>query len=437
MIGWELIYIAHIKNNKWLIIIAMLTIVPIAGEIQFYPFTGSFRISFGTPVFLFFLLYFRQLPPRFSGILVGLVVVSFRVILDLIAGIDIQLALAAHAAVFFYYFSYGWIFTILNIRKYYQAPLLIGLSACGLEVISSMIEITFRYIFTDIAISLLGFFTILVIAVIRSFFVMGFFTIIMYHDLKIQEKEQREKNEQILLIVSNLYVETIQLKKTITTAETVTRDCYHLYRELKELNLDEQGKRALKISGDIHECKKDNQRIYAGLSRLMQNQNPTDDLEIDEIMTMIVNTNEKYASHLGKKIEFKIDIKGKHTRYQAYFVLSILNNLVANSVEAIKIEGIIFLRSIVSPETDKITFFVIDNGPGIQTKKNEIIFTPGYTSKYNLDGIPSNGIGLSYVKGAIEDGGGTIQLIESIPDEATIFKIEVPIQACVNKGDEN
>lgn len=431
-----MITIAHFKNNKWLLIIAMLIIVPIAGEIHFYPFTGSFRISFGTPVFLFFLLYFRQIPPRFSGILVGLVVVSFRVMLDLIVGIDMQLALTAHAAVFFYYFSYGWLFTILNIRKYYQAPLLIGLSAWGLEVISSMIEITFRYIFTEMAISLLGFFTVLVIAVIRSFFVMGFFTIIMYHDLKIQEKEQREKNQQILLIVSNLYVETIQLKKTITTTETVTRDCYHLYRELKNLNLEEQGKRALKISGDIHECKKDNQRIYAGLSKLMQNQNPTDDLEIDEIMTMIVNTNEKYASHLGKEIEFKVDIEGKHPRYQAYFVLSILNNLVANSVEAIQIEGAISLKSILSPETDKVAFFVIDNGPGIQSKKNEIVFTPGYTSKYDLAGAPSNGIGLSYVKGAIEDGGGTIQLIESIPNQATIFKIEVPIQACVNKGVE-
>lgn len=190
-----MINIAYFKNNKWLLIIAMLIIVPIAGEIQFYLFTGSFRISFGTPVFLFFLLYFRQLPPRFSGILVGLIVLSFRIILDLIVGIDIQLALAAHAAVFFYYFSYGWFFTILNIRKYYQTPLLIGLSACGLEVISSTIEITFLYLFTEMAISLLGFFTVLVIAVIRSFFVMGFFTIIMYHDLKIQEKEHREKNE--------------------------------------------------------------------------------------------------------------------------------------------------------------------------------------------------------------------------------------------------
>lgn len=423
-----------LSKSSWLLFIAMVIMVPFAGEIQFYPYEGAFRISFGTPIFLFFLLYFRQLPPRISGIFVGCSVVLFRIGLELFIGETLETAIELHTAVFFYYASYGWLFNVLNIRKYYQRPLFIGLNACILEIGASIIEITFRHIFTGMEVTIFGVFTVIVIAIIRNFFVMGFFMIIMYHELKIQEKENRAKNEQILLLISNLYVEIIQLQKSITTAETVTRDCYHLYRELIDLDFQEQGKRALKIAGDVHECKKDNQRIYAGLSKLMQNQNQTDDLELQEMLQMIVHTNETYATHLRKKVAFHVEMNGQHPRYQAFFILSILNNLVANSIEAIKETGNVRLQATINQDKNTVIFLIGDDGPGIQKTKADIIFTPGFTTKYDNKGEPSNGIGLSYVKGAIEAGEGTIKLVDSIPNQQTLFKIELPIASCVKKG---
>lgn len=43
----------------------MLFLVPLAGEPKFFPFHGGladFRVSFGSPIFLLFLLFLRDLP---------------------------------------------------------------------------------------------------------------------------------------------------------------------------------------------------------------------------------------------------------------------------------------------------------------------------------------------------------------------------------------
>lgn len=46
-------------------------------------------------------------------------------------------------------------------------------------------------------------------------------------------KSKREsKDEHMLMIVSNLYEETIHLKKTLKTTEHVTKESYQLYREM-------------------------------------------------------------------------------------------------------------------------------------------------------------------------------------------------------------
>ncbi|MFS8580996.1 MAG: ATP-binding protein, partial [Novibacillus thermophilus] len=60
----------------------MLVIVPLAGELNFYPFNDAFRVSFGTPTFFFFLLLLRKIHPVVSGGLVGFLVVGFPILLD-------------------------------------------------------------------------------------------------------------------------------------------------------------------------------------------------------------------------------------------------------------------------------------------------------------------------------------------------------------------
>lgn len=77
------------------------------------------------------------------------------------------------------------------------------------------------------------------------------------------------------MIVSNLYEETVHLKKTLKTTEKVTNDSYQLYREMKGKDVQLSG-RILRLAGEIHEVKKDNQRIFAGLSKLISNESLRD-----------------------------------------------------------------------------------------------------------------------------------------------------------------
>ena len=63
----------------------------------------------------------------------------------------------------------------------------------------------------------------------------------------------------MLMIVSNLYEETIHLKNVKTT-EHVTKESYQLYREMSG-NDRELGSRMLRLAGEIHEVKRQSANI--------------------------------------------------------------------------------------------------------------------------------------------------------------------------------
>lgn len=123
----------------------------------------------------------------------------------------------------------------------------------------------------------------------------------------------------------------------------------------------------LKLAGEIHEVKKDNQRIYAGLSKLISKENMQDYMKAEELVQIVIRIQEKYALSLGKNISFTSDIKGIHLHdYHVFIFLSLINNLMANAVEAIKDTGMISLE--LKGSHDKIEIRIEDDGPGIPKK---------------------------------------------------------------------
>ncbi|WP_247747107.1 sensor histidine kinase [Alkalihalobacillus sp. BA299] len=421
-------------REKTFIFMIMLVAVPLAGELKFYPFAGDFRVSFGTPVFFFFLLWLRNFYPLLSGLLVGTAIVIFRMFLVGVKGDEISIleAFMMHIPALFYYVAYGLMFAVIKVHRFYDRPFLVGLFGIVLEIGASMAEISLRYTLSGNVMTLSTFILIIEIAFIRSFFVLGFFNILILRQAKLAKEHQQKRIEHMSMLISNLYAETIQLNKSMKHAEEITRTCYELYQKL--IMSSEQGLAtdALKITGQVHEIKKDNQRIYAGLSNLISNESITDFMRIEELGKIIIKSNEKYARLLGKEIKFFLDVKGDHPPYHTYLLLSLINNLVSNAVEAIKDTGIVTLSA--SPCGQKVEFRVTDNGPGIPEKKQELIFKHGYTTKYDLSGKPSTGIGLSYVKEVVESFGGTITVKDSTKSETTIFVMKIPIEHLVQKG---
>jgi two-component system sensor histidine kinase YcbA len=424
-----------IIREKFIAYLFMIIAVPIAGELKFYPFSGAdLRVSMATTVFFFILLWSRRIHPVVAGFLTGSAVVLFRIFLDKLLSDSFGLrdSFYSNFPVFFYYVVFAVFFHIFQLKKLYSRPFLVGLLGVAIETISNSAEISIRHFTNEVQITPSNFIIIGGVAIIRTFFVLGFFNILILRETRLAEEQQRKRTEEILLLISNLYVEKVQLDKSAKNAEELTSACYMLYRELKNQNNQEQAQAMLKIAGELHEIKKDNQRIYAGLSKLMAKENLDDFMNIEEIIEVITHSNQYYAEILGKTINFKVHISGDHPRYHTFVILSLINNLVSNAVEAIHETGHIVLT--VDRSNDMIKIRIHDNGSGISPKNKPFIFEPGFTTKYDLNGIASNGIGLSYIKNVIENIGGEIQLIDSTQAEGTTFEILIPIANLTERG---
>ncbi|SFE81731.1 two-component system, sensor histidine kinase YcbA [Paenibacillus algorifonticola] len=415
-------------KEKWFLFMLMVISVPIAGELNFYPFHNDFRVSLGTPTFFLFLLWLRSPSPLVSGLLVGAAVTFFRTGLEVAIGPlwSWEAAFQYHYPVFFYYLTYALAFKAVRMNRYHNRPLLLGLLGVTIEIAATLAELLLRYSITEQMTSFSTWNQILLIAIFRSFFVLGFFNLVKLRQSKATEELTRKENEKMLLLISELYEESIQLKKTLHNAENIARDSYGLYQSLKNgqaVPLEELAQQALRISGQVHDIKKDNQRIYAGLSGLISHE--SDYMRVEALADIVLRSNKKYARSLGKKIDFSLHTEGVFPLCHVYVTLSLLNNLVVNAVEALNEPG--YIRIEVKREKEAVVFTVADNGPGIAPKHREKIFMPGFTTKYDETGNPSTGIGLAYVKQETERLLGTVQVEAGSDELSTIFTIKLPV----------
>ena len=215
-----------LEGKDFWIIIALMVIIPIAGELNFHPFDNVFRVSFGTPIFFFSLLFFRKIPPVAMGLLVGLSVSMFRVLLDWMVSTDfiLSVSLTLRYPTFFYYLTYSFLFYLMRVNRF-QQPLLIGCFGITIEIMSSLVELMLYHFFvlgTAVTVGALN--KIIIIAVFRSFFVLAFINMMKLYELRVKESQTRRENENMLMHLSNLYVESVYLKKTLQNAETITKE---------------------------------------------------------------------------------------------------------------------------------------------------------------------------------------------------------------------
>ena len=95
-------------------------------------------------------------------------------------------------------------------------------------------------------------------------------------------------------------------------------------------------------------------------------------MNLAEIIDLVVKTNSSYAQSLNKDIRFSFTVEKALTTKQIYPLLSILNNLVSNAVEAISGAGLIRLQARAKGPILRIT--VSDNGELIRTDNQPLIF---------------------------------------------------------------
>ncbi|MEK3796151.1 ATP-binding protein [Paenibacillus sp. FSL R7-0204] len=417
-----------ILRMKAVQILLVAAVTAVAGEFKINPFDGDiFRIAMGSSAFLLFLLLMRQLPYIRTGCATGVVVLLFRTAMDMVegSGLTVEQSLSSHFSAMIYYIVFGALMHVIKSRIDTFHPLVLGAVAAVIDLLSNEMELLTRLIVLDSATFRLNEWTYLMaIAVLRTYFTTGVYSSISVSQLRIREREQHERTQQMLGFGSGLYGEVFYLKKSIGTLEQVTLNSFELYSKLKDgEGTGPYSRQVLDITQQLHEVKKDSQRILAGLVKLVERE-VNGDMPLSGILQFAVKSNAKYAEMLGKEIKFHIHITSDYTTDSYIPLLTLLNNLTANAVEVIQGTGSIHLNAY---EQDGMTILTVtDSGTGIGKRDLGLLFEPGFTTKFDEEGIAATGIGLSHVRDIVNMFEGSITVQPVSHTGGAMFQITVP-----------
>lgn len=399
----------------------------LAGELKINPFVGDiFRIGLGSSAFLLFLLLLRQLPYLVTGVITGVVVLLFRTGLDQVLdnGLTVAESVTRHcsAAVYYIVFALGMSLIKRRLDRFY--PLVLGAVTAVIDLMSNESELLTRLLVTGTATFKLNEWAFLMmIAMLRTYFVTGIYSSISVSRMRIVQQEQNRRIEQMLSFSSGLYGEVFYLKKSIGTLEELTLRSYEMYRRLSEEGLEEHKRHILGITEQIHEVKKDSQRILAGLIKLTDREVPGD-MPLSNLVQYIIDSTRQYADYLGKQIVFTQKITLDYDTANYIPLLTLLGNLTANAVEAIQGRGQIHLE--IREHAGSTLLTVSDSGSGFPQDERELVFEPGFTTKFDEEGVAATGIGLSHVRDIVTRFGGDISLGTAPGLGGAMVQIRIP-----------
>lgn len=392
-----------------LLLIAITTAV--VSELKIYPFEHiMFRFGLGSIIF-FFALLVSQVPIILTSVITALTVVLFRTGIGVIVlDEDFLSILIQNIPAGLFYIVFALCINRLSLRTLKEYPLQLGLYGAIFEFFANVMEqLLLSLIIGQQFITTRELFILLIVALLRSFFVVGIFSAITI-------SEQKRKVQELLTIHSELYTETLYMQQTMHLVEQLTNDSYQLYKQIQPYNtlLSQE---ALRISQEIHEIKKNTQRVVAGLSNIIMVDNQPS-YALTQLMQFVVDTNRHYSKYLKKSIQFQLNTTTSHHTKNYLALLSIINNITSNAVEAIENDGVIELSVLEHEET--IQIIIRNDGPAIPQDFLEALFDAGFTTKFDSLGNASTGIGLHHALTLIQQLQGKIEVTS---DTVTTFSI--------------
>lgn len=411
-------------------IIHVILLVSMTGLIFTHPFDGYFRFTLGVVVLATLLLYFRRLPIMSIAASAGGVMLLFRIIIKYPFIEESLLSAFRHnLPAFSYYLAYGLLFSVLKVRDYRGniPALILLLSTC--DIASNCVELMIRQELGGRNLETI-LTSLVAVGVARSILiVVGYYSLKRYRDFVLAE-DHAGRYAELIFIIAKLKAELFYLKKSSADIEMVMEKGYTLYQNLNAAQPGElvrpesPAARALAIARDIHEVKKDYYRVTRGIEEILDVAVRKEGLPLSEFFQIIEQNTRRYINSLDKPVSISFTYYGEVVTDKYYAVVSILNNLIINAVEAVEPAGIITVTARYSG--GKLYLTVADNGPGISPEDVEVVFAPGYSTKFSeITGQMSTGLGLSHVKNLTESLGGEVALT-SKPGK-TVFTISLPL----------
>jgi two-component system sensor histidine kinase YcbA len=430
-----------LKNRfKEMLMVGLFT--AFMGQVNFYPFGTDFRITVGVVIFTFLLLYFHSLPIVAASIATGISVLVIRMGIDVFAhAVSFDAAYYKHIPALMYYVSYGIIIEGASFTKLFEKPIYFIVALTTPDIVSNFFELLIRNQFNiknfDVLFSL-----IMLAAVLRSCMVLALFWIIKYYSLFITKEEHQKRYKDLLLLTAKLKSEVFFLKKSMQDIEGAMAKSYSIYNTIKEnspMEKEELNKitaDCLTLSIDIHEIKKDYNRIVISMERLMPASDVYKTMKMSEIFETIGDIFNRFLEVINKDLKLSFELE-KDFKTSDYFILmSMLNNMIQNSIEACY-RSDSFVKVRCFQQENIVVFSILDNGKGINDKEKELVFEPGFTTKFNPEtGQVSTGLGLTHIKILSEHLKGSVCL-NSSNEGITEFRLEIPVEAVISEEEED
>lgn len=210
-----------------------------------------------------------------------------------------------------------------------------------------------------------------------------------------------------------------------TTAGKVTHEVGNLLNNvgisadaLRDERLSPAGIEVLKT------MEKESQRVRRFIQRFLQFAKPPKlqlkPAALDLILREALAMHEPTAKSHGIAFSFAWPTNVPKVHVDTQLIYQAFNNIIKNSIEAMKDGGILTIAGKMEKTAIKIS--LQDDGPGISQEHQERIFTPFYTTK----GKKGTGLGMAIVKSTITAHRGTITC-QSQPGQGACFRITLPV----------
>lgn len=227
-------------------------------------------------------------------------------------------------------------------------------------------------------------------------------------------KNLNDKSKEVLLLNSELRTVTYNLSHSI---KTPLHGINQISQWLKEDYKDSIGSDARELLNMlIYRVEKlnaiiDNLLEYTDIKVKLEKLSK---LDLNYVLKNLIN-----FLNVPQNIEINIARNMPHLKIEKKYIESIFTNLIENSIKFMdKEKGRIEVGFV---ELNKeYMFFIRDNGPGIEEKYFEKIFTM-FHSINNNESIENLGVGLALTKKIVELHGGTIHIESKINEGTTVF----------------
>jgi two-component system sensor histidine kinase YcbA len=415
------------KKLKRIFLVVICVIM--ASQLYFNFLTQGFTIAFSVVVFSIFLYNYAELNPIKIAIITGTVSAAYKFLWLYLSTMNFIESFKTTAPEIAFFATYGIIYYLLYYKKDKRDLTEFTISMFLCDAISNIIELSIRTQLVGINANMIR--DLLIVACVRALMTCVILILIKYYKSFLVKEEHEERYRRLILLTSSFKSEIYFMNKNAAEIEDVMKKSFSVYEIVSKNHYPEELKNlTLDIAKDIHEIKKDYIRVMRGLEDMSDDKIDVERMKIKDIVNILeIDT----KNHIGNKnLEIELDFKVECNFYvfEHFYLMSIIRNLIFNSIEAMNIKKRGLVKMKIEKEVDEYVFIVSDNGTGISSSNLDFIFNPGFSTKYNEEtGSICRGIGLTLVKDLVQDVFKGNIAVESTKNKGTTFTIRMPISS--------